>query len=243
MCRCVRRIAKPSLRVDTHATRLRTFIGLPAACIVFGCVPASSALASVWITNGADRAQLSADAAGDAAVRWGQSTLLVPLHGKVVHSVLPGPDVSRPAPASGLAFSPAVRRTPSGWLLAVQTWDVAGQPVALHLARWKGEPTQLTLTAAGSRLTGTASFQGKPLTAFSPTPSGTPVRTYVYIDCFGCAASSTGWSAMIGVHPKADGSFSVLLRPSWIGTRYRASVSGPNVGATLAPDAQAFATP
>ena len=216
---------------------------MPVACILLGCVAASSALGSVWITNGAERAQLSADSAGDAAVRWGQTTLLVPLHGKVVHSALPGPDVSRPASAPGLAFTPVVRRTPSGWLLAVQTWDVAGQPVALHLARWKGEPTQLTLTAAGTRLTGTASFQGKPLPAVSPTPSGTPVRTYVYIDCFGCAASPTGWSAMLGVRPKADGSFSVLLRPSWMGTRYRASVSGPNVGATLAPDALAFATP
>jgi hypothetical protein len=48
---------------------------------------------------------------------------------------------------------------------------------------------------------------------------------------------------MLGVRPKADGTFSVLLRPSWIGTRYRASVSGPNIGTTLAPDAQAFATP
>lgn len=197
----------------------------------------------MWIANGAERAQPSADAAGDAAVRLGPTTLLVPLHGKVVHTALPGSDVSRPASAPGLAFTPVVRRTPSGWLLAIQTWDVAGQPVALHLARWKGDPTQLTLTAAGTRLTGSASFQGKPLPAFSPTPSGTPMRTYVYIDCFGCTASPTGWSAMVGVRPKADGSFSVLLRPSWIGTRYRASVSGPNVGATLAPDAQAFATP
>jgi hypothetical protein len=215
---------------------------LSAACLVLG-VPASSALGSVWITNGAERAQLSADAAGDAVVRWGQTTLLVPLLGKVVHSGLPGPDVSRPAPAAGLTFTPAVRRIPSGWLLAVQEWDVAGQPVALHLARWKGEPTQLTLTATGARLSGTASFQGSPLPAFSPTPSGIPVRTYVYIDCFGCATSPTGWSAMLGVRPKADGTFSVLLRPSWIGTRYRASVSGPNIGTTLAPDAQAFATP
>ena len=231
------------MRVDTRVTRLRNAIALPAVSIVLGCVPASSALGSVWITNGAERVQLSADAAGDTAVRWGQTTLLVPLHGKVVHSALPGADVSRPASAPGLAFTPVVRRTPDGWLLAVQTWSVAGQPLALHLARWKGEPTQLTLTVAGTRLTGTASFQGKPLLAFSPTPSGTPMRTYVYIDCFGCAASPTGWSPMLGVHPKADGSFSVLLRPSWMGTRYRASVSGPNVGATLAPDAQALATP
>jgi hypothetical protein len=44
---------------------------------------------------------------------------------------------------------------------------------------------------------------------------------------------------MIGVAPKADGSFAVLVRPEWRGRRYRASVAGPNLGTTLAPDAQA----
>jgi len=41
------------------------------------------------------------------------------------------------------------------------------------------------------------------------------------------------------VAPKADGSFGVLLRPSWLGRRYRATVAGPNVGTTYAPDVQA----
>jgi len=45
---------------------------------------------------------------------------------------------------------------------------------------------------------------------------------------------------MISVAPKADGSFSVLLRPDWTGSRYRATVLGPNLGTTLAPDAQAI---
>lgn len=31
----------------------------------------------------------------------------------------------------------------------------------------------------------------------------------------------------------------VLLQPSWLGRRYRATVAGPNVGAAYAPDAQA----
>jgi hypothetical protein len=52
---------------------------------------------------------------------------------------------------------------------------------------------------------------------------------------------------MLGVAPKADGSFSVFVRPEWKGKRkrkrkrYRALVAGPNLGATLAPDAQAIA--
>ena len=41
---------------------------------------------------------------------------------------------------------------------------------------------------------------------------------------------------MIGVAPKADGSFSALLRPEWTGSRYRATVLGPNIGSTLAPE-------
>ena len=30
-----------------------------------------------------------------------------------------------------------------------------------------------------------------------------------------------------------------VAKPSWLGRRYRATVAGPNVGATFAPDAQA----
>ena len=43
---------------------------------------------------------------------------------------------------------------------------------------------------------------------------------------------------MLGVAPKADGSFSVALRPSWTGRRYRATMLGPNVGGQLAPGAR-----
>jgi hypothetical protein len=74
-----------------------------------------------------------------------------------------------------------------------------------------------------------------------PTPSGKAVRIYVYLDCLGCAASPSGWSPMLGVAPRADGSFAVALRPNWAGRRYRATVAGPNLGTTLAPDAVAYA--
>jgi hypothetical protein len=43
---------------------------------------------------------------------------------------------------------------------------------------------------------------------------------------------------MLGVSPKADGSFSVYLRSSWVGKQYRATVAGQNVAGALAPDAQ-----
>ena len=60
----------------------------------------------------------------------------------------------------------------------------------------------------------------------------------VYLDCFACGGKA-GWIRMIGVAPRADGSFAVLVRPSWQGTRFRATVAGPNAGTTFAPDAQA----
>ena len=62
-------------------------------------------------------------------------------------------------------------------------------------------------------------------------------KFYVYLDCFGCGGRA-GWSFMLGVAPKADGTFSALIRPNWKGTRYRATVAGPNAGTTYAPDAQ-----
>jgi hypothetical protein len=203
------------------------------------------ATASVWITSSGQQPMLRADAKGDVGVGWVQAgarvNLVVPLHGQVYHAQLPGPDVSRPASVAGLAFTPTVRRTPGGWLVALQTWQVAGQPRALHVARWKGAPTKLTLAFDGTRLRGQASFQGKPVTGFSPTPAGKQARIYVYIDCFGCSASPHGWTSIAAVAPKADGSFAVYLRPSAHGSRYRAAIQGPNLGATLAPDAQAIA--
>ena len=82
------------------------------------------------------------------------------------------------------------------------------------------------------------SFDGHPVTGFSPTQAGKEVRAYVYIECFGCPGNPNGWMLMVGVAPKADGSFAVYLRSSWDGKRYRATIAGPNVDGMLAPDAQ-----
>src|SRR6187200_2274461 len=54
-------------------------------------------------------------------------------------------------------------------------------------------------------------------------------------------AQRAGWKRMLGVAPKADGSFSAFVKPEWKGKRYRALVAGPNIGTTFAPDAQAIA--
>ena len=44
---------------------------------------------------------------------------------------------------------------------------------------------------------------------------------------------------MLGVAPKPDGSFSAFLRPAWQqATRYRATMLGPNIGKSFAPNAE-----
>ena len=203
---------------------------------------AGAARGSVWIANGAAHPVLRVDAKGDAQVTWTGGSVLVPPHGQLFHGgSLSGPDVSKPAPAAGIPFVVSVRRTPDGRLWALQTWQVTpGGPIELHLARWQGQPTQLTLASDGTHLTGSLSFHGAPVNGTTFTLEGKHPRIYVYLDCFACGGK-TGWTRTIGAAPKADGSFSVLLRPEWTGSRYRATVLGPNIGTTLAPDAQAIA--
>jgi len=216
------------------------------AAIVVGAalVAAGAARASIWIVSDA-RPTLRVDARGTAEVSWpsggARQTVLVPAHGLLTHGgSLSGADVSRPASLPGVQLALVVRRTPDGTLWALQAWQVqAGGPTEVHLARWKGAPTAVTLSFGGARLTGAASFQGRPVTGRTFTLEGKRPRIYVYLDCFACpAAHGAGWGRMIGIAPKADGSFAVRLRPDWTGKKYRATVAGPNVGTTFAPDAR-----
>ena len=163
--------------------------------------------------------------------------MIVPAHGQLTHGgSLPGPDVSRPAAAGGVPFASAVRRTPDGRLWALQVWrPQPGGPLELHLARWRGAPTKLTLNLSGTRLKGRAIFAGHGVSGFSTTLEGKRLRIYVYLDYLAGGA----WHRMLGLAPHADGSFQVLVRPPWKGTRYRATMLGPNAGASFAPDARA----
>ena len=221
-------------------------LGLLLALAVSPAIAVPAARGSDWIVNGGSSPSLLVDARGNAQVSWSsggaRTYLVVPPAGRVFHSRISGPDTSKRAGAGGLPNALAVRRTADGTMWALQKWDVAGQPVALHFARWSGAPTELTLALSGTRLSGTVTFHGKPVFGTSPTPSGQAVRIYVYVDCLGCAASPNGWSPLLGVAPAADGSFALALRPAWTGARrYRATVAGPNLGTTLAPDAIAYA--
>jgi hypothetical protein len=214
-----------------------------ASCLVW-IVPAE---ASIAVAYDAQRPALRVDARGNAEVSWfaggGRRFLLVPPRGRVLPGArLPGRDVTRAARGPRLPFQKAYRRTPDGRLWALQAWRPRkGGPLELHFARWRGPATRVTLTVDATALEGMADFQGQPVTGSSPTPEGRRVRHYAFVDCLGCGAM--GWKRLAGVAPRADGSFRLLLRPTWRGTRYRATVAGPNRGATLAPVANGVATP
>ncbi len=211
---------------------------------------AKSAQASISIAKNAAGPALRVDARGNAEVSWSSGgvrrTLLVP----AVGLYLPGgristADVSRPAKLPGLPFAKAIRRGPDGTLYALQTWRVEPNgPVELHFSRWKGTPTTVTLAAepaSGSeRLVGRAQFQGKPVAGYSRTNSGIRYRIFAFLDCFGCPGPA--WRRVGGVAPRADGTFRLLVKPAFRGTRYRVTIAGPNLGSTLAPDATAIAT-
>jgi hypothetical protein len=215
-----------------------------AALLAASLAAVPAAQASIFVANDATGPRLAVDAGGSAAITWTESgakqTVIVPPRGQLSHGGgLSGRDISRPAPGVRVPLAVLVRRGPGGLLFALQRWQPQpGGPVELHFARWKGALPVLRLALDGQRLGGSGAFQGRPLTGFTTTLEGKRLRIYVYLDCFGCPGAP-GWSRMLGVAPKADGSFGVLLRPSWLGRRYRATVAGPNVGTTYAPDVQA----
>lgn len=213
-----------------------------AAAVVSALAGASTAAGSILVAKDAKRVALRVDANGYAEVSWTaggvREYLLVPPRGKVLPGArLPGRDVSKRAARPALAFQKALRRTPDRRLWGLQAWRVArGGPIELHFSRWRGAPTTITLALEAGRLTGTASFQGRPVTGSSPTPQGVLVRHFAFLDCFGCGGTPD-WLRLAGIAPRADGSFAYALRPGIEGTRYRATIAGPNRGTTLGPDA------
>jgi hypothetical protein len=218
------------------------------AWTAFGCLAVVSLIAvaqagaSYELDSQASAPGLRVDAKGDAEITWTKGgvhhSFVVPPSGPGYNGALPGADVSKPAQIT-LPMAVVVRQTPDGRLWALQQRTVAGRPTSLDFSRWHGAPTQLTLGIVGPRIQGTAMFGGKPVHGVSNTLAGRPQREYVYIECYGCPGHPQSWIQMLGVQPKANGAFSVYLRPSWAGKKYRATVAGPNVGWSLAPDAEA----
>src|SRR5205823_1313672 len=132
----------------------------------------------IFVGSGTSRARLLVDTKGNAEVTFvskgSRDTVIVPPQGQLHHGgSLSGPDASRPVATPKLPLALAVRRTLDGRLWALQSWQVQpGAPAELHLARWKGAPTKLTLATDGTRVTGRASFQGKPVTGRTFTLEG-----------------------------------------------------------------------
>jgi hypothetical protein len=210
---------------------------------------APPAAASITVATDVQRPALRVDARGNAEVSWTQGGrrhyLLVPPTGRFLPGArLPGRDVSRPTAAVEIPYRRVLRRTPDGRYWALQTWRVAFAPaVELRFARWRGAPTRITLAAEPFRrtelLTGRATFQGRPVTGSSPTNAGTPILHSAFADCFACG--SNGWVRFGAKRPQSDGTFAITVPLDRRGAKYRVSITGPNRGATLAPDAAAVA--
>jgi hypothetical protein len=202
------------------------------------------AAASIQVASDASRPALRVDARGNAEVSWvangARTTLLVPPRGRVLPGGrLSGADVSRRASRDLVPMARVVRRTPDGYLWALQEWtQERSGPPELRLARWKGAPMKLTLTVSEGALSGRVTFAGRPVFGFTTTPTGRRVRINVYLDCAGCPGARGGWKRMLGIAPRSDGTFRASIRPEWTGRSYRATVAGPNRGAVRAPDAR-----
>jgi hypothetical protein len=204
---------------------------------------AATAHASILVATGATSPALRVDARGYAEVSWtaggARRYLLVQPSGQIQYNGrLIDKDVSTAASGVALPSVLLLRKTPDGTYWALQSWQEPGSPRELHLSRWKGDPTQLTLaTEPGAKLSGTAGFQGAPVHGLSSTPGGKRPKIYVFLDCFGCPVAKAGWGRMLGVAPAANGSFRAFVQAKRIGTKYRASLMGPNTGTVWAPDA------
>ena len=196
-----------------------------------------------------DRPALRVDAAGNAEVSWfaggARRAVVIPPAGKLFYGTLPGPDVSVAAPGVVIPYRKAIRRTADGRYWALQAWQTAfNGPIELRFARWQGAPTKITLGFKNRGryvlLTGEATFHGRPVTGTYRTNAGTLIPLAAALDCFACpAAKGNRWFRFNGVRTAPNGTFGSGLKKAWMGARFRASIVGPNIGSTLAPDAAA----
>lgn len=217
---------------------------LAAAGAVSGSAAASIGITFTPFANPA----LRVDARGNAEVSWtaggSRRTVLVPPSGKYLPGgTLPGRDVSVGTSAVAIPYRKALRRTPDGRLWALQAWQTGFRgPLELRFSRWRGAPARITLElkdkGRGQILTGRATFRGRPISGTYATNAGTRIPLAAQLDCFACpAAGGRRWIRFNGVRTLANGMFGSGLQRGWTGSKYRATIVGPNLGSTLAPDA------
>jgi hypothetical protein len=219
--------------------RLACFL---TSSVLLALASAAAASGSITVATNVERPALRVDARGNAEVSWTaggvRRYLLVPPTGRVFPGRrLSGRDVSVSTGAVPLPFRRVLRRTPDGRLWALQTWRLRpGGPVELRFARWRGTPPRVTAETRpqfqGELLTGSATFAGRPVPLYSPTPEGKRIRSFAYVDRW----NGTGWRRVAGAATRADGTFRLFIGAGALAARYRAVLPGPNVGATLAPD-------
>jgi hypothetical protein len=219
---------------------------VPLALLAALMLPGNAA-ASIGVTFAPfSHPALRVDARGNAEVSWtaggARRTVLVPPTGLYLPGgTLQGPDVSRATAAVAIPYRLALRRTPDGRYWALQGWQTGfNGPLELRFSRWRGAPTQVTLMAKKGILVGRATFHGRPVSGTYRTNAGTPIPLAAQLDCFACPiARGRGWHRFNGVRTRADGSFGSGIRRDWKGKKYRATIVGPNIGTTLAPDGAA----
>jgi hypothetical protein len=233
-------------RFSRRPTGNRTVVRIGMVAMTLSLLVGESAAASITVATNVQRPALRVDARGYAEVSWTaagrRQYLLVPPTGLF----LPGgrlsrPDVSRANTAVAIPYRRVLRRTPDGRYWALQTWQVGfSKVIELRFSRWRGAPTHITLASHPSGetelLRGRATFQGRPVTGYSPTNAGKLILHSAFLDCFACGS---GWLRFTARRTSSDGSFSATVPLNRRGTRYRVSITGPNRGATLAPDAAA----
>lgn len=223
-----------------------------ALTLVGGVLPlvfAASASGSITLGTNPQRPALRIDASGNAEVSWTAGGMrryvFVPPTGRVYPGRrLAAPDVSRSSNGVALPFRRVLRRTPDGRMWALQAWPVQpGGPVELRFSRWRGSPPTVTAASEqrfdGELVSGSATFAGRPVPLFSPTPEGKRIRSFAYVD----RAAGGGWSRIAGVATRADGSFRLFVPKEKLGARYRVVLPGPNLGTTLAPDTASAPAP
>ena len=220
--------------------------------ILLALAAPGSAAASIGVTfEPFSHPSLRVDAREYAEVDWtaggARRSVLVPPSGQYLPGgTLPGKDVSVATGAVAVPYRLALRRTPDGRYWALQAWQTGFRgPLELRFSRWRGKPTTITLALEQKGryqvLAGSATFQGRPVTGSYLTNAGKPISLAAQLDCFGCpAGQGHGWYRFNGVKTRSDGSFGSGLRGDWTGTQYRATIVGPNLGTTLAPDAAAL---
>ncbi|HEY1479199.1 MAG TPA: hypothetical protein VGF46_04185 [Gaiellales bacterium] len=224
---------------------------LPRACLlslIALCASALPADAALRIAANASGAKLAVSADGRALVTWTQggvhrSAVVTGSKARYAGTITPSATAVKVTPT--VPFAVAQMQLPNGEQFALQIVHRLSEgatvgPAELYLARWHGDPTDLTLMAGdANRICGTVSYHGKVVNGSAHSSTGNPLDALgrnVYLD----SDRPTGWYRLLGVLARPLG-YALVIKSDWVGSQYRATIIGPNVDGDLAPVASAVA--